>query len=71
MTYDLSARSFSQRDMPLGLAFRRYDAFSSFVQRKCTCSVARSLAGLGGAPLRFGLVMVLIMVYTNSSCNPS
>lgn len=44
--------------MPLGFAFRLYDAFSAAVQRKCTCSVAFSLAGKGGLPLpRFGLSM--------------
>jgi hypothetical protein len=47
----LSARPFSQADMPFGLAFRLYDAFSAAVQRKCTWWVARSLAGMGGLPL--------------------
>ena len=56
--YALSARSFSQADMPLGLALRLYDAFSSLVHRKWTCWVARSLAGFLGAPLRFGWLMV-------------
>jgi hypothetical protein len=54
----LSARSFNQAEIPLGLAFRLYDAFSAAVQRKCTCSAARSLAGIGGLPLgRFGFSM--------------
>ena len=65
----LSASFFNQALMPLGLALRLYDAFSAAVQRKCTCLVLRSLAGNGGLPL--GLVMGLIMVYTNSSCNLS
>ncbi len=69
--YALSARSLSQADMPLGFAFRLYDAFSAAVQRKCTCSVLRSLAGMGGLPRRLGWFMGRIMVYTNSSCNPS
>ena len=51
--YALSARSFSQALMPLGFAFRLYDAFSCAVQRKCTCWVPRSWAGKGGLPLRF------------------
>jgi hypothetical protein len=49
--YALSARSFSQALIPLGLALRLYDAFSVAVQRKWTCWVARSLAGRGGLPL--------------------
>ena len=48
----LSANSLSHADMPLGFAFFLYDAFSAAVQRKCTCSVARSLAGRVGLPLR-------------------
>lgn len=58
----LSARSFSQAEIPLGFALRLYDAFSCAVQRKCTCIVARSLAGMGGLPLpRLGAFMALIM----------
>lgn len=68
--YALSANSFSHALMPLGLAFRLYDAFSSAVQRKCTCLVLRSLAGKGGLPL-LGLVMGGIIAYTNNSCNLS
>lgn len=56
----LSANSFSHADMPLGFAFRLYDAFSAAVQRTWTCSEARSLAGLGGLPL-LGAFMALIM----------
>jgi hypothetical protein len=67
----LSANSFSQAEIPLGLALRLYDAFSAAVQRKCTCLVLRSLAGNGGLPLGLGWFMGLIMVYTNSSCNRS
>jgi hypothetical protein len=63
--YCLSARSLSQAEIPLGFALRLYDAFSAAVQRKCTCSLALSLAGLGGLPLRFGLSMGRIMGYTN------
>jgi hypothetical protein len=48
--YALSASSLSQALIPLGLALRLYDAFSAAVQRKCTCSVAFSLAGFGGRP---------------------
>jgi len=56
--YALSASSLSHAEMPLGLAFRLYDAFSAAVQRKCTCWVAFSLAGRGGRPLpRLGLSM--------------
>ena len=66
-----SASFFSQALIPFGLAFRLYDAFSAAVQRKCTCLVLRSLAGNGGLPLGLGCVMGRIMVYTNSSCNPS
>jgi hypothetical protein len=51
-----SASFFSQVEMPLGFALRLYDAFSAAVQRMCTCSVARSLAGKGGLP-RLGLSM--------------
>lgn len=53
----MSASSFSQALIPLGLAFRLYDAFSSAVQRKCTCLVLRSLAGNGGLPLPRLVVM--------------
>lgn len=60
----LSAKSLSHAEMPLGFAFRLYDAFSCAVQRKCTCSVARSLAGRGGLPRFLGCVMSLIMGYT-------
>ncbi len=63
-----SASLFSQAEIPLGLAFRLYDAFSAAVQRKCTCLVLRSLAGSGGLPR---LVMVDILSHENSSCNPS
>jgi hypothetical protein len=65
-----SASFFSHADMPFTPAFRLYDAFSAAVQRKCTCLVPRSLAGKGGLPLRLAF-MAGIMVYTNSSCNPS
>jgi hypothetical protein len=65
-----SASFFSQADMPLAPAFRLYDAFSAAVQRKCTCLVPLSLAGKGGLPLRLAF-MAGIMVYTESSCNPS
>ena len=51
----MSASPLSHAEMPLGLAFRLYDAFSAAVQRKCTCLVLRSLAGMGGLPR--GLVM--------------
>lgn len=67
-SYALSARSLSHADMPLGLAFRLYDAFSCAVQRKCTCSVLRSLAGMGGLP-RFLGVMAGLYAYTNNPCN--
>lgn len=51
-----SARALSHAETPLGLALRRYDAFSAAVQRNSTRSEARSLAGTGGLPLgRFGL----------------
>lgn len=66
----LSASPLSQAEMPFGFAFRLYDAFSIAVQRKCTCSVPRSLAGRGGLPRLFG-VMAVIMGYTNNPCNPS
>ncbi len=70
--YCLSARSFSQALIPLGFALRLYDAFSAAVQRKCTCSVARSLAGRGGLPLPcFGAVMGGLYAYTNNPCKPS
>ena len=45
----LSARSLSHADMPLGLAFRLYDAFSAAVQRNSTRAVAGFL--MGGLPL--------------------
>lgn len=62
IVYALSARSFSQADMPLGFALRLYDAFSAAVQRKWTCWVARSLSGKGGRPLpRLGAFMADIM----------
>ena len=67
----LSASSFSQELMPLAPAFSLYERFSAAVQRKCTCLVLRSLAGKGGLPLFLGWFMGRIMVYTNSSCNPS
>jgi hypothetical protein len=67
-----SASFFSQVEMPLGFALRRYSAFSAFVQRTWICSVARSLAGRDGRPLpRLGTFMGLIMGYTNIPCNPS
>jgi hypothetical protein len=47
--YALSARSFSQADMPLGLAFRLYSRFSCGVQRNSTRAVAGFLRG--GLPL--------------------
>ena len=60
--YALSARSFSQVETPLGLAFRLYSAFSALVQRTWICSVARSLGGRGGRPLpRVGLSMSVIV----------
>ena len=68
--YASSASFFSQADMPLGLALRLYDAFSAAVQRKCTCLVARSLAGRVGLP-RLGGVMADILPTQQSSCNPS
>ena len=68
--YALSASSFSHAEMPLGLALRLYDAFSCAVQRKCTCAVARSLAGMGGLPL-FGAFMDGLYAYTNNPCNTS
>jgi hypothetical protein len=61
--YALSARSFSQADMPLGFALRLYDAFSAAVQRKWTCWVARSLAGRGGLPL-FDVLSMPILCHT-------
>ena len=57
-----SASFFSQALIPLGLALRLYDAFSAAVQRKCTCLVLRSLAGMGGLPL--GLGFMAAIVYT-------
>ena len=66
-----SASFLSQALIPLSPALRLYDAFSAAVQRKWTCLVARSLAGLGGAPLRFLAVMWRIMRYTNNPCNLS
>jgi hypothetical protein len=66
-----SASFFSQADSPLAPAFSLYERFSAAVQRKCTCLVLRSLAGKGGLPRFLGCVMGRIMVYTNSSCNPS
>lgn len=65
----MSARSFSQAEMPLGFAFRLYDAFSAAVQRKCTCSVALALAGRGGLP-RLGLSMADIMSHNKVVDNP-
>ena len=65
-----SASFFSQAEIPLAPAFRRYDAFSAAVQRKCTCLVLRSLAGNGGLPLGLGLVMRLI-VHTRKSLTQS
>ncbi len=58
--HSLSARSFSHALIPFGLAFRLYDAFSVAVQRKCTCSVPRSLAGKGGLPLFLGWFMAAL-----------
>lgn len=72
VSQDLSASSFSQAEIPFGLAFLRYDAFSAAVQRKCTCSDALSLGGFLGAPrLRLVLSIHRIMGYTNNPCNPS
>lgn len=53
----LSASSFSQAEIPFAPAFFRYDRFSVAVQRKCTCSVPRSLAGKGGLPRFLGWFM--------------
>jgi hypothetical protein len=57
-----SASHFNQAEIPLGLALRLYEAFSAAVQRKCTCLVLRSLAGMGGLPL--GLSFMAAIVYT-------
>lgn len=71
-TYQASSASFlSQADMPLGLAFRLYSAFSAFVQRTWICSVARSLAGKVGLPRFLVVVIARIIAYTNNPCNPS
>lgn len=69
--YALSAKSFSQADSPLGLAFLLYSAFSAAVQRKCTCLVARSFAGNEGLPLPLLGVMADILSHKNNPCNPS
>jgi hypothetical protein len=73
VNYEASSASFfSQVEMPLGLAFRRYSAFSAFVQRTWICSVARSFAGRDGLPLpRLGVFMGRLYAYTNNPCNPS
>lgn len=63
--YALSASPFSHALIPAGLALRLYDAFSCAVQRKCTCSVPRSLAGKGGLPRFLGWFMGRIIAYTN------
>jgi hypothetical protein len=65
-----SASFLSHAEMPFSPAFFRYDAFSAAVQRKCTCRVARSLAGSLGRPL-LAVVMGDILSHKNSSCNPS
>ena len=69
---DPAGFNISQALIPFGLALRLYDAFSCAVQRKCTCSVARSLAGRDGRPLpRLAVVMAGLYAYTNNPCNPS
>ena len=68
--YALSASHLSHAERPLGLAFLRYEAFSAAVQRKCTCSVPRSLDGRGGLPRLLG-VMFDILPTQKCSCNPS
>ena len=47
----LSASPLSHAERPSFPAFFRYAAFSAFVQRIWICSLARSLADMGGLPL--------------------
>ena len=70
-SYGASSASFlSHAEIPLGLAFRLYDAFSAAVQRKCTCLVLRSLAGMDGLPLGLGFGMDVNCTHTKSVDKP-